>query len=179
MERILRFDEFINENENANGDKTSDKKDVSHLPRLNSVVDKQFFAELKEHISYWICFDSLKNKYSLTTLENTENEVTVWLSDIDNKPLYEYKVIYTTLEDDKVLTEKREDVKMIISIYDFESSELLKQTEQKVSIKYLNAKSFDNFLEIVKKRILKTPKNSDDIEDFKRKEKRRLGDNIY
>ena len=94
MERILRFDEFINENENANGDKTSKKKDVTHLPRLNSVVDKQFFAELKEHISYWICFDSLKNKYSLTTLENTENEVTVWLSDIDNKPLYEYKVIY-------------------------------------------------------------------------------------
>jgi hypothetical protein len=175
MKRILRFGEFINENEKEK----EKEKDVSHLPRLNSVVDKQFFAELKEHISYWICFDFLKDKYSLTTLENTENEVTVWFSDIDNKPLYEYKVIYTTLENDKVMIEKREDVKMIISIYDFETSELLKQTEQKVDIKYLNAKSFDNLLKIVKKRILKTPKNSDDIEDFRRKEKRRLGDNIY
>lgn len=172
MKIITKFTDFIlNEEEKK-------KEDFKHLPRLKSVVDKEFFMELKSHIYYWFNFDSLKDEWILTSLENDENEVVVWFNDNKDEPTIEVKVLYTSIGDDPKV-EKIETVKMMISIYDFNNQELLKETEMEVGLKYLNAKSFSNFIEKVQKRILKTPKDGDDIEDFKKKEKRRLGDNIY
>ena len=175
MKRIKLFEDFIKEDATETDEA---EKDFTHLPRLKSVIDKEFFKELKEHIFYWINYDFLNKKYVTDTLENIEDEVSVWFYDNKETPEYQYKVIYTALEEEPM--EQRIDfVKMIISIYSYEDNELLKQTEMKVGLKYLNAKSFNNFINKVKKRILKTPKNGEDIDDFKNKEKRRLGDNIY
>ena len=161
MKRIFNFSEFIKEN----------KKDgIENLPRLSDVVNKEFFSEIKEHIFYWFNYDFLNEKYEITSLENSPTETTVWFDDKGNEPLYEYKVIYTTYNED-INIEKNTNVKMIISIYEYSTTDLLKQTEQKVDIKYLNAKSFNNLINIVKKRILKTPKNISDVEDFRKKEK--------
>ena len=157
----------------------TDSESVKNLPRLKSVIDKEFFGELKEHIFYWFSYDFLKDKYVISTLENTENEVTVWFSDKGDKPFYEYKVIYTSIDNAEPLAENVQAVKMIISIYEQETSDLLKQTEMEVGLKYLNSKSFNNFINKVMKRIIKTPKDGEDIKDFKKKEERRLGDNIY
>jgi hypothetical protein len=172
MKRIKDFNTYINEAET----KTKDK-DFAHLPKLKLVVDKEFFAELKEHIFYWFTYDFLKEKYILDSLEKTEKEVVAWFYDNLDVPLYQYKVYYTPIEN-MPLVEKIEQVKMNISIYEYENQTLLKQTEMMVGIKYLNSESFNKFVNKVKKRIIRTPKNGEDIEDFKRKEKRRLSDNI-
>ncbi len=171
MKLIKYFETFVNENEEA------EKKDFENLPRLKPVIDKEFFGELKEHVFYWLTYDFLNKKYTITELTNDENEVTVWFCDKDKLEL-QYKVTFTTIEDNP-LVEKVEEVKMLIWIYEYETQELLKHTEMKLVLKYLNCKSFDKFINQVKKRIIKTPQDGEDIEDFKKKEKRRLGDNIY
>ncbi len=170
MKNIKDFNSFIKENNNS--------VDFKHLPKLKLVADKEFFSELKEHIFYWFSYDFLKEKYELDSLECSEKDTTVWFYDNIDSPLYQYKVLYTPIENLPIV-EKVENIKMNISIYEYETQELLKQTDMMIGIKYINAKSFNKFLNKVKKRILKTPKNGEDIEDFKRKEKRRLSDNIY
>ena len=170
MKRILKFENFINEEE---------KKDFGHLPRLKQVVDKEFFAELKQHIFYWVNYDFLNEKYELTSVEATPTEVTCWLSDKSKNPLHEYKITYAGIDGNDPKVEKIELVNMMIWIYEFETHELLTHTEMEVGLKYLNAESFNNFLNKVKKRIIKTPKDGEDIKNFKKKETRRLGDNIY
>ena len=169
MKRIKLFEEFLNEEE---------KKDFEHLPRLKPVIDKEFFAELKQHIFYWFNYQFLNKKYEMDTIDSTQNEVTVWFAEKAKSPLYEYKATFTTAGDiGKV--EKIEKVKLMIWIYEYETHELLTHTEMEVGLRYLNAKSLNNFIKKVHKRIIRTPKDGEDIELFKKREKRRLGDNIY
>lgn len=178
MKRIKYFETFVNEDAAPSANGQQNKKDFEHLPKLKTVVDKEFFIELKEHVFYWLTYDFLKQKYVITSLENDERSVTIWFSDNETIPKYEYKVTYTPHEISP-LVEKIEEIKMSISIYETESQDLLKQTEMKIGLKYLNAESFNRFINKVKKRIIAIPKDGEDIETFKRKEKRRLGDNIY
>ncbi len=172
MKRIKNFETFINEAEET------EDKDFAHLPRLRTVVDKEFFNELKQHVFYWFNYFSLNKKYEMESVEATDNEVTVWFSDKEKLPTYQYKVTFTVIEE-KAMIEKVEEVNMLIWIYDFETQELVKQTEMKISLKYINAKALNNFVNKVKKRIIRTPKDGEDVKNFKKKEKRRLSDNIY
>ena len=175
MKRIKLFEDFINEQEAVPAEK---KKDFEHLPRLRDVVDKEFFAELKNHVFYWLNYQFLNKKFEMDSIDSNQNEITVWFSDKMKQPLYEYKATFTTVGDlGKV--EKIEQVKLMIWIYEYETHELLTHTEMEIGLKYLSAVSFNNFIKKVKKRIIRTPRDGEDIENFKKKEKRRLGDNIY
>lgn len=183
MKRIKSFEAFINEDATAGAgtgtpSSEDEKKDFEHLPRLKTIVDKDFFGELKQHVFYWFNYDFLKKKYAMVSLEADENEVTVWFSDNVTLPLYQYKVTFNTIETNPIV-DKVEEVRMLIWIYDYESQDLLKHTEMKIGLKYINSESFNKFVNKVKKRIIRTPKDGEDVQAFKKKEKRRLGDNIY
>lgn len=162
---------IIKENESSKGK-------ITHLPKLKPIADKEFFKELKEHVFYWFNYDFLKEKWSISSLENDIESVEVWFNDKDNKDPYEYKVLFKSIEKDP-LVEKVEKVTMTISIYNNNDNSLLKQTDMEVGLEYINADSFNKFIEKTKKRIIKVPKSDEDVKDFKKKEVRRLGDNIY
>lgn len=157
----------------------SEDKGIKNLPRLDAVVEKEFFSELKEHVFYWFTYDFLKDKYIIDSLKNTNNSVDIWFSENDDNPIYSYKVIYTNNVNDSSSFEKVENVKVIVSIYEYDSNNLLKQTEESIDIKYLNSESFNKLINKVKKRILKAPVNQKDVDKFNKKETRTLGDNIY
>lgn len=177
MKNILTFEQYsLNEEENNNVN--NDKKNFEHLPRLQDLVAKEFFSELKEHVFYWFNYEQLKDKYILEDLDFDDNEVTAWFTDNNEVPEFEYKTTFTNIETNPLI-EKVEKVKMMIWIYNHDTQKLLKQTEMELGLKYINAEAFSKFINKVVKRIISIPKNQGEVDDFKKKEKRRLSDNIY
>lgn len=176
---LLSFQEFINEKLLL---EEEEKKKDTTPKRMITVVSKDFFSELKEHVFYWFNYESdIKDKYVLTSLEATNDDVIVWFNDVDE--ILQYKVVYNynkeVIPSDEVVVDNIKDIKMIVSIYDFNTNDILKTMEMIVDIKLLNSKSFDNLCRKVKNRIILKPENQDDIDNFKKKETRILKDNIY
>jgi hypothetical protein len=157
-------------------------KDKEFLPRLSSVVEKEFFKELKEHIIYWFEFDENFKVFELDSVEEETRAVVAWAFDSveeGEEPEYAYKIKYAeTYTVGKI--EKVEELLLIIHIYDYkDSSNLLKQTEMKITLKNVNALFLKKTIDSLKKRILTVPKSKKDVEKFQDREERRLGDNMY
>jgi hypothetical protein len=162
-------------------------KDEETLPALSSVVEKKFFKELKKRIIYW--FQNLEEFKDLT-LESAEEEtraVVVWAFDTfdeekgEKHPKYSYKIKYgehLTAGD----IEKVEEVILYISIYRYEdSSETVADFEKKITLKKVNGEYLISKMDTMKKRAdaLDMPQSEDDIEKFKNREERHLGDETY
>ena len=194
LKNIKSYLQFVNEEEvpqigggveategsgGTDSKKGDEKKGIENLPRLDAVVEKEFFSELKEHVFYWFNYDFLKDKYVIDTLKNTNNSVDIWFSENKDISDYTYKVVYTNNVNDSSSFEKVENVKVMVSIYEYDSNNLLKQTEESIDIKYLNSESFNKLVNKVKKRILIAPTSQKDVDKFNKKETRTLGDNIY
>lgn len=199
MKRIHLFEQFINnllnEAEEDNIDDSIDTdtdtdteatedevKSKEYLPRMSSVVEKKFFKELKSHIIYWLTYDSLSFEYILESAEEEKRAVVAWFTDRTEDgvdPKYSFKVKYAETETVGDI-ERVEEVLLIIKIYDFSDvSNLLKETEMKITLKNINSDFLRKTLKSMKKRILEVPKNQDDVDTFKQREERRLGDNNY
>ncbi len=182
MKNLMTFERFILESEDINnGEDTEedkkDKKDLEHLPKFKDVVDKEFFGELKDHIYYWFNYDkTLKNKYVLESLEADEDETSAWFYDVGDSPEFQYKAVYSSYDGEEQELKRTEEVNLMLSIYEHETQTLLKQTDMKITLKYVSAESFNNFLEDLKKKIIHVPQNDADVQDFKKKERRRLSD---
>ena len=205
MKRIKLFEQFVkyvlNEAEDAledtieetdeeeTTDETTDDtpaeeetKSKEYLPKLSSVVEKKFFRELKQHIIYWLTYDSLSFDYMLESADEETRAVVGWFTDRTKDgvdPQYSFKVKYAEVDTVGDI-EKVEEVLLIIKIYDFvDTSNLLKETEMKITLENINSDFLKKTLKSMKKRILVAPNNQDDIDTFKQREERRLGDNSY
>jgi hypothetical protein len=180
MSKIFKFGEFIKLNEK--NDEEIEEKSIEIKPRFSLVILKKFFKELKDNVYYWFNYDVLSKYYDLENLEEEKRSLSVWFKDKVKDRLdvpqfmYKIKFMETEIEGD---IEKVETVLLNIHIYDFETNDLLKEEEIKIDLSNINASFINKRLKIIKKRILKAPKSKEDIEDFKMKQTRRLGDNIY
>ncbi len=180
--RVKKYAEFILENENIKDD--IDEKGIVKLPVLKTVVDKDFFNELKEHIQYWFAYDFLKDKYELIEINKLDDEIKITFQDKVGKkdPDYMYMVRYITSGNsdmDQTLVDKIEKVKMMATIYRYSDNMKLKEVDNLVDVEFLNAKSFNRIIEKVKNRIIIAPTDKKDVEKFRDKERRRLQDDVY
>ena len=189
MNRIYLFEQFIkmvNEAEESiedvDVDADTEVKSKEYLPKLSSVVEKKFFRELRQHIEYWFMYDSLSFEYNLEDVEEETRAVVAWATDKTEdgiEPKYSIKIKFAEVDTVGDI-EKVEEVLLIIKIYDFvDTSNILKDTEMKITLENINSDFMKKTLKSMKKRILKAPENKEDIDDFKKKEERRLGDNTY
>ena len=207
-DKVFLFEQFVqhnrlNEAEGDNdlvSDATSDEegetkalaepeqdkvKDEEFLPRLSSVVEKEFFRELKEHIIYWFEYDKRFIDFNLDSVEEETRAVVAWAFDTydeekgEKNPEYTYKIKYAEVDTVGDI-EKVEEVLLIVSIYDYlESDKLIKKVEKRITLKKINAKYLKGIIDSLKKRILVVPSNEEDVEKFTNREERRLGDNMY
>ena len=162
-------------------------KDEETLPALSSVVEKKFFKELKKRIIYW--FQNLEEFRNLT-LDSVEEEtraVVAWAFDTydeekgEKHPQFSYKIKYgenLTAGD----IENVEEVILYISVYAYEDSrETVADFEKKITLKKINGEYLISKIDTMKKRAgaLDTPQSEKDIEKFKNREERHLGDDVY
>jgi hypothetical protein len=172
--KVKSFSEFLFEKESS----------ITKLPVLKRVMDKDFFNELKEHIEYWFTYDFLKEKYEIVDIEKIDDEIKITFQDRVGKkdPDYMYVVRYITsgnASETDTFAEKIDKVKMMVTIYRYNDTKKIKESENEVDVKFLNAKSFNRLVNKVKDRIVFAPNNSQDVEDFNNKEQRRLQDDVY
>lgn len=162
-------------------------KDEETLPALSSVVAKKFFKELKKRIIYW--FQNLEEFKDLTldSIEEETRGVVAWAFDTydeekgEKHPKYSYKIKYgehlTTGDIEKI-----EEVILYISVYAYEdSSDTVADFEKKITLKKINGEYLMSKIKTVKKRAgaLDDPQSQDDIDKFKNREERHLGDETY
>lgn len=178
MRHILSFEKFVLNEEETNT--TDEKKDINHPERLTAVVEKDFFNELKTHINYWFNYETLKDKFILSSVECDENEATCWFCDRteDNNPKYSYKLYFSTNEELHDI-DKIDKVMLSITIYDYNEQTKLKGTEMEITLKHINDDFMSKMIEKVSKRIQEAPESEEDINKFKKRETRRLSDDIY
>lgn len=179
--RVKKYAEFILENENKDD---TDEKGIVKIPTLKTVVDKDFFNELKEHIEYWFKYDILSKIFVLIEIDKLDDEIKVTFQDKSGKkdPDYMYVVRYITSGNhdmDQTIVDKIERVKMIATIYRYDDNIKLKESVNMIDIEFLNAKSFNRIIEKVKNRIITAPTNNKDVDKFRDKERRRLQDDVY
>lgn len=167
MKHILKFYNYIKENEDK----------IENPKRVSTVVFKKFFKELKEHVIWWFKNDILNKYYILDSVEIEKRSCVVWFCD-KSDGIYQYKLKYLETEPMNDL-EKMENCLMILKIYIKDTQELIKETEERIPIKYLNADYLQKLIEKLKRRIVTNPKNDDEREDFITKQSRHLSDNIY
>lgn len=182
--RVKKYAEFILENENQVKDGKEDEKGIVKIPTLKTVVDKDFFNELKEHIQYWFEYDILNKMYEMIEIDKLDDEIKVTFQDNVGKkePDYLYVVRYITSGNhdmEQTVVDKIEKVKMIATIYRYTDNTKLKEVTNLVDVEFLNAKSFNRIIEKVKNRIITAPTNNKDVEKFRDKERRRLQDDVY
>lgn len=174
--RVKKYAEFILENENINLDE-KEENGIVKLPTLKRVIDKDFFAELKEHVEYWFKYDFLNKKYELVDTDLMDDELKITFEDKGDSQLM-YIVRYITNENLSI-TDKISKVKMMVTIYNHFDTKKLKESENEVDVEFLNAKSFNRLVNKVKDRIITIPQNSKDVDKFRDKEHRRLQDDVY
>lgn len=169
MSMIKSFEEFITEKEN---------KDYEFIAKRSVALEKDFFRELRSHVEYWFLYDSLSKDYTLQAAEEEERACVAWAEDKQEDPQFQYKIKFAEVESLADI-EKIEHVLCIIHIYELETMKIVKTMEVKISLKHLNSDFLYETLLKMKKRIITPPKNKEELKKFKKREKRRLGDNIY
>lgn len=194
--RIKLFEDFhkINEAEeelvddapvDTEGDDDSEeevKKDVEKPERMSAVVTKEFFNELEHHVYYWFRHGEIGKMFDLIDINQERRGVTIWCSekveDINEQPEYMWKVKYfETAPLGKI--KKMEDVTLNVTVYNFDKTVKLKETEIIITIKKINEDFLLDRMRRVRKRIVKDPTTEEEKDKFMKRQHLNLTDGYY
>lgn len=139
-------------------------------------IGKKFLSELNTHAQYWFKYGELSKKYEVTKTDSQAECLTIWCEDKDSKQTW--KCLISPDESATQPATTIENVSIEINLYN-ESETLLRNTTQKIPTKELSENLMARLFRMVSKTVISPPKDEKDKDEFKRKEKGNLTDDIF
>lgn len=149
-------------------------KNVTNATYLQ--VGKKFLSELNTHAQYWFRHGELAKKYEVVKTDNQAECLTIWCEDKTNKRTW--KCLISPDQSAKLPATTVENVSIELNLYN-ESETLLRNTTQKIPTKELSENLMARLFRMVAKTVITPPKDQKDKDEFKRREKGNLTDDIF
>jgi hypothetical protein len=167
---------FINENIETK----EEMKKPTFVEDSSIFLLKNLLRELKTNIVYWFNYGDIINLLTLVDIELYDSKLMIVAleKNEDGKPVLMWKIDFTESKIEGSLLQVKK-LKMNLRVYSYDTNNLVKSLIINVPINYLNEDYLIKKINTVKKSIIQAPETTKDIKKFKRKETRRLKDNIY